>query len=71
MAKNKVKQVKKEITQTEQIDTQESKGLQEQKCPHCHVVSDNYRITNAYPFSIRYICGICEYPYIIMNEKIN
>ena len=39
------------------------------ECPHCHVISDNYKITNSYPVSVRYICLICNFPFIKMNLK--
>jgi len=45
------------------------KKADEMECPHCHVISDNIRMTNSYPFSKRYVCGICEHPFIIMNAK--
>jgi len=56
---------KKNKKTIEKIESKEA----ERECPHCHVISDNFKMTNAYPFSVRYICGICEHPYIIMNSK--
>lgn len=65
MAKKTIK--KTELKTCENVVLKVKKD-DEMECPHCHVIS-NCKMTNFYPFSKRYICGICEHPFIIMNTK--